>query len=236
MRAKLTLRNIEDNLCFTATEAWAWFVLPTQPWAFRSDTQREQLLFGVGDALAWLAGHRLHLRVTTRPVPVGGVGAPAHQLTPDPLTTAGAEPWSDHMVTMQKHLRHQTMAEKQVFLGVRLATGRRATGSSPRSGGTRATSSTPGCSPRSSASPRPSRCPAWTVAPPRPRRWSGCCVAPSGSGLPAPADLSAVETAAWDADDLHSFTDHVDYAAAPLGRTVKLTSRGATTRSSGTSL
>ena len=40
--AKLALRNIEDNLSFTDTEAWAWYVLPTQPWAFRSDTQREQ--------------------------------------------------------------------------------------------------------------------------------------------------------------------------------------------------
>ena len=65
----LALRNIEGNLCFTDHEAWAWFVLPTQPWAFRSDTQREQPLYGAGDALAWLAGHRLHLRVTTRPYP-----------------------------------------------------------------------------------------------------------------------------------------------------------------------
>ena len=56
--APLSLRNIDDNLCFTAHEAWAWFVLPTQPWSFRSDTQREQLLFGAGDGLAWLAGHR----------------------------------------------------------------------------------------------------------------------------------------------------------------------------------
>ena len=34
--APLALRNIDDNLCFTRNEAWAWFVLPTQPWAFRS--------------------------------------------------------------------------------------------------------------------------------------------------------------------------------------------------------
>lgn len=43
-RAPLRLRHIEDNLGFTAHEAWAWFVLPTQPWAFRSDQQRLQLL------------------------------------------------------------------------------------------------------------------------------------------------------------------------------------------------
>ena len=39
---KLALRYIDDNLAFTANDAWAWFVLPTQPWAFRSDNQREQ--------------------------------------------------------------------------------------------------------------------------------------------------------------------------------------------------
>ena len=38
VRAKLALRNIEGNLCFTDHEAWAWYSLPTQPWAFRSDT------------------------------------------------------------------------------------------------------------------------------------------------------------------------------------------------------
>ena len=83
--ARLALRNIEGNVCFTRHEAWAWFVLPTQPWAFRSDTQREQLLFGFGDALSWLAGHRLHLRVTSRPYPDRGVGpstAPADAGSP----------------------------------------------------------------------------------------------------------------------------------------------------------
>ena len=31
VRAKLTLRDIDGHLCFTSDEAWAWFVLPTQP-------------------------------------------------------------------------------------------------------------------------------------------------------------------------------------------------------------
>src|SRR5689334_23627132 len=98
VRAKLALRNIEDNLCFTANEAWAWFVLPTQPWAFRSDTQRELLLFGAGDALAWLTGHRLHLRVTSKPYPSAAWAQRLDELTPTPLQTPGVEPWSEHLV------------------------------------------------------------------------------------------------------------------------------------------
>ena len=117
VRAKLALRDIDDNLCFTDREAWAWFVLPTQPWAFRSDTQREQLLYGAGDALAWLAGHRLHLRVTSRPYPAAEWARRLDQATPSPLGSR----WGDHLVRMQEHLRHQTMAEKEVYLGVRIA-------------------------------------------------------------------------------------------------------------------
>src|SRR4051794_9565661 len=120
-QARLALRNIEDNLCFTRNEAWAWFVLPTQPWAFRSDAQREHLLFGAGDGLAWLAGHQLHLRVTSKPYPSADWARRLHELTPRPLRSEGVEPWTEHMVRMQRHLRNQTMAEKKVFLGVRLS-------------------------------------------------------------------------------------------------------------------
>ncbi|HET7276046.1 MAG TPA: hypothetical protein VFI91_12830, partial [Longimicrobiaceae bacterium] len=100
-RARLALRNIEDNLCFTEREAWAWFVLPTQPWAFRSDAQREQLLFGAGDALAWLAGHRLHLRVTTRPYPADEWARQLDQNTPSPLRSRSGRSWADHVVELQ---------------------------------------------------------------------------------------------------------------------------------------
>ena len=72
---------------------------PTQPWAFRSDRQREQLMFGVGDGLAWLAGHRLHLRVTSRPYPTAEWAKRLHELTPNPLRDArrrrrGPSTWS----------------------------------------------------------------------------------------------------------------------------------------------
>ncbi len=223
VRANLALRNIEGNLCFTDREAWAWFVLPTQPWAFRSDTQREQLLFGAGDAMAWLAGHRVHLRVTTRPYPAAEWARQLHEQTPSPLKPASG--WGDHLVAMQEHLRHQTMAEKEVFLGVRLsnraASHRLAAAIWRRPGNVEharllahvervtETVSLPGLEGR----PATAQEMEWLL-----RRSVGL-------GLPAPASLDPA-SGSWDTDDLHSFTDQVDYAAMPLARTVSVTGRG----------
>ena len=223
--ARLALRNIEDHLCFTAHEAWAWYVLPTQPWAFRSDTQREQLLFGAGDALAWLTGHRLHLRVTSKPYPSAAWAQRLHELTPTPLKTAGVPPWSEHMVSMQRHLATQTMAEKQIFLGVRLTTrppSHRAIAAVWRRPGNieharllslheRVTErlALPGLEGRPASATEME----WLL-----RRSMGI-------GLPAPAELSPVDTGSWELDDLHGLTDQVDYNAQPFARSVQLTGR-----------
>jgi hypothetical protein len=229
VRAKLALRNIEDNLCFTDRESWAWFVLPTQPWAFRSDTQREQLLYGGGDALSCLAGHRLHLRVTTSPYPAAEWARQLDRRTPRPLRPTAGASWTDHLVAMQEHLRHQTMAEKKVFLGVRLsyrAPSHRLAAAIWRHPGNieharllarveqvTETVGLPGLDGRTASADEME----WLL-----RRSIGL-------GLPAPAALSPTDEGAWDADDLHSFTDEVDYAAEPLARTVRVTSRGGTT-------
>lgn len=224
--APLSLRHIDDNLCFTANEAWAWFRLPTQPWAFRSDTQREQLLFGAGDALAWLAGHRLHLRITAKPYPSAEWARRLHQLTPDPLHTTGVESWSEHMVTMQKHLRHQTMAEKQVFLGVRL---------SNRPMSHKIVSSVwrhPGNIEHARLLPHVERVtetislPGLDGRPATAREMEWLMRRSLGMGLPAPSDLAPLPDGAWDADDLHSFTDRVEHHPDLLGRTVRLSTRG----------
>lgn len=222
---RLALRNIDDHLCFTADEVWAWYVLPTQLWAFRSDTQRAQLLHGFGDGLAWLAGHRIHLRVTSRPYPTGDWARQLHKLTPSPLETAGQQPWTDHLVDMQQHLRHQTMAEKEVYLGVRIksrppshrlmsAITRRPTNIEharvlPDLERVTETVGLPGLEGR----PATAKELEWLL-----RRSIGL-------GMPSPTDLSPTCDPAWDREDLASFTDRVEYAAQPLGRTVKLTSR-----------
>ena len=225
-RSPLTLRYIEDNLCFTNNEAWAWFVLPTQPWSFRSDRQREQLMFGLADGLAWLAGHRLHLRVTSRPYPTAEWAKRLHDLTPNPLETPGVDDWSEHMVTLQKHLRHQTMADKQVFLGVRLAN---------RPASHRLISAVwrhPGNIEHARLLSKVEqvtetvRLPGLEGRPATAREMEWLVRRSMGIGLPSPVSLCPAEQSEWDAEDLHSFADSVDYAATPLGRTVKLTSRG----------
>ncbi|RYP88648.1 hypothetical protein EKO23_01800 [Nocardioides guangzhouensis] len=223
--ARLSLRNIEDNLCFSQHEVWAWYVLPTQPWAFRSDRQREQLMYGFGDGLAWLAGHRLHLRVTSRPYPTAAWAKRLHRLTPDPLESEGVEGWSDHMVTMQKHLRNQTMAEKQVFLGVRIsnrpATHRLIAALWRHPGNiehARLLSKVEQVS-------ETIRLPGLEGRPASAREMEWLLRRSMGIGLPAPISLCASESSTWDADDLHSFADEVDYHAGPLSKTVQLTSR-----------
>jgi hypothetical protein len=227
VHAKLALRNIEDNLCFTDDEAWAWFVLPTQPWAFRSETQREQLLFGAGDALAWLAGHRVHLRVTTRPYPAAQWARRLDENTPAPVASTTGDTWGHHLVRMQEHLRHQTMAEKEVYLGVRLSS--RASSHKMAAAVWRR----PGNVERARLLPLVERV-TQTVALPglegRPAtaaEMEWLLRRSVGLGLPAPVSLSPAEGGEWEPDDLHSFTDQVDYAAVPLGRTVQVTGRGA---------
>src|SRR5688572_13268774 len=209
--ARLALRNIENNLCFTRHEAWAWYVLPTQPWAFRPDARREQLLYGFGDALAWLAGHRLHLRVTSRPYPAADWARELHRLTPEPLSSPGVEPWTEHMVTMQRYLRHQTMAEKDVFLGVRIAS------RAPSHRMIGAVWRHPGNIEHARLLPHVERIDE-TVALPglegRPatvEEMEWLLRRSVGLGLPAPIELAPVGSGEWTGDDLHSFADEVEY-------------------------
>ncbi|RHW25844.1 hypothetical protein D0Z08_17565 [Nocardioides immobilis] len=222
---RLTLRHIDDSLCFTANEVWAWFVLPTHGWAFRSDRQREQLLYGAADGLAWLAGHRVHLRVTSRPYPAAEWAKRLHGLTPSPLETPGVEPWTEHMVGMQKHLRYQTMAEKQVFLGVRIAS------RAPSHRLIAAIWRRPGNIEHARLLSKVEQV-AETVALPglegRPataREMEWLLRRSVGIGLPAPTGLCASGEQSWDEEDLSSFSDAVEHDTTRLGRTVRVTSR-----------
>jgi hypothetical protein len=225
VQARLALRNVENNLCFTRDQAWAWFVLPTQPWAFRSDTQREQLMFGFGDGLSWLAGHRLHLRVTSRPYPTAEWARRLHDLTPQPLETEGEPPWSEHMVAMQRHLHTLTMAEKEIFLGVRVtqrALSHKVIGAFWRH---------PGDIEHARLLPQVERIteavalPGLEGRPATAHEMEWLLRRSMGIGLPAPHELAPIDGGDWTGDDLHSFADQVDYEVEPLGRTVRLTSR-----------
>jgi hypothetical protein len=223
VNGRLALRYIDGNLCFTANEAWAWFAIPTQPWAFRSDGEREQLMFGFGDSLAWLAGHRLHLRVTHRPYPANVWAQRLHELTPSPLTTAGVEPWSEHMVGMQRHLMNQTMAEKQVFLGVRLTT--RKASHQLLSGVWRKPSNIEKARllPKIEEVTETVGLPGLAGRPATSAEMEWLLRRSVGLGLPGSNDDP--DFGSRSLEDLDTFEDRVVYAAQPLGRTVKLTSR-----------
>ncbi|MGH3432025.1 MAG: ATP-binding protein, partial [Thermocrispum sp.] len=219
---RLALREIDGNLAFTDGSAWAWFLLPTRPWAFRSDSQREGLIVGAGDAISALAGHRLHLRVTTRPYPAAEWARRLDRSTPQPLPSTGGGSWSDHLVSVQQHLRTQTMAEKEVYLGVRLDS--RGTGERMANGLLRRPTrrelakleqlasrvaevvSLPGLEGRPASAAEME----WLV-----RRSVGL-------GLPAPGSLSPSDVGRWESEDLHAFTDAVDHAVEPFGRTVRV--------------
>lgn len=223
VNGRLALRDISGNLCFTANEAWAWFTIPTQPWAFRSDSQREQLMYGFGDSLAWLAGHRLHLRVTSRPYPSNIWARDLHALTPSPLASPGAESWGEHLVTMQRHLLSQTMAEKQVFLGVRLAN------RAPSHRLAAALWRKPSNIERARLLPKLEEVtelvalPGLDGKPATPAQLEWLLRRSVSLGLP---DLSEdPDFLERRLEDMDSFDDRVEYAAVPLGRTVQVTSR-----------
>ena len=116
----LALRSIHGNLALTDSAVWAWFVLPIQRWAFRADGERLNLVLDTGSRLSALAGRQVHLRITSRPYPAAAWARGLDERTTSPLPGVPGETWADHLVRAQKHVRASTMAEKEVYLGVRL--------------------------------------------------------------------------------------------------------------------
>lgn len=224
-RLPLALRTIDGNLALTATSAWAWFTLPTQRWAFRADGERLNLVVDAASRLAALSGRQLHLRVTSRPYPAASWARGLDERTPYPLAGVPGDEWGDHLVRAQKHLRAATMAEKEIYLGVRL---------SDRSGVANVTD-------RVLRRPtarelerldRDAALVAETVAGPglegrpvRARELEWLMRRSLALGLPAPGALSPVEDGRWETDDLFELTDGVLAAADPFGPTVRVTRR-----------
>src|SRR3954469_9977197 len=120
-RLPLALRRIDGNLAFSSNGVWAWFCVPTERWAFRPDGERANLVVDIASRVAALAGRQLHLRITSRPYPAASWARALDQRTPEPLRTASGPSWADHLVRAQRHVRASTMADKEAYLGVRLA-------------------------------------------------------------------------------------------------------------------
>ena len=235
----IALRSIDGHLVRNGQEVYAWYRLASQRWSFRSDSQRQDLIHAIAGQYAELQGRWMHLRVTARPYPIR-MWAEAHVRnavgrlpdTPDALS------FDDYMIGEQQQLLGHSMAEKEVYLGVQVQT---------RSMMDRVVE-------RAAPVLRrvfPTAVDAELVAidaevehldgvigvaglegrPVTAGEMSWLMHRSCSLGLPAPRNLPAAPGAAWEPEDLASFTDAADFHTEPYAPT--LTVRGRTGSNAG---
>ncbi len=118
----IALRSIEGHLTRTGTQVMAWYRLATQPWSFRSDSQREVLIRQIAAQLGELQGRWLHVRVTNRPYPVHlWAEAFDHNALGRMPDVRGALGWDGFLEGEQRHLMGLSMSDKEVFLGIEVS-------------------------------------------------------------------------------------------------------------------
>ncbi|WP_414635743.1 ATP-binding protein [Actinophytocola sp.] len=235
----IAARSIDGHLLRTGHDVFAWYRLAPQRWSFRSDSQRQDLIAAIAGQYAELHGRWLHLRVTTRPYPIR-MWAEAHvhnavNRLPD---TPGALSFDDYLIGEQQQLMGRSMAEKEVYLGVQVQTRNMVDRAVER------------------AAPLlrkvfPAAVDAELVAldsevehldqvigsaglegrPATAEEMSWLMHRSCSLGLPAPRNLPAVPGAAWEPEDLASFTDAADFHQEPYSPT--LTVRGRTGSNAG---
>jgi hypothetical protein len=227
-RSPLALRRIDNNLAFTSGGAWAWFWVPTERWAFRPDGERASLVVDLAGRVAALAGRQLHLRITSRPYPAATWARALDARTPEPLVAAAGPTWSDHLVRTQEHVRAATMADKEIYLGVRLFEPAGLGGGVTKLFGGRSRG------PARSRIEKDAALVAELVAgaglfarPVEAAELEWLLHRSLGLGLPAPGVLSPVRDGTWDAEDLFEIADTIACEAEPFGQTVKIIRRGA---------
>jgi hypothetical protein len=229
----IAARSIDGHLLRTGQDVYAWYRLAPQRWSFRSDSQRQDLIAAIAGQYAELQGRWLHLRVTARPYPIR-MWAEAHvhnavNRLPD---TPGTLSFDDYMVGEQHQLMGRSMAEKEVYLGVQVQTRNMVDLAVER------------------AAPVlrrifPEAVDAELVAldsevehldqvigsaglegrPATAEEMSWLMHRSCSLGLPAPRNLPAVPGAAWEPEDLASFTDAADFHQEPYSPTVTVRGR-----------
>lgn len=119
----LAIRRVDGNVVTASAGRVAWYTIPATRWSFRSTAEREQLILSAATRLASLTGHRLHYRVTTRPLSVDRWARGLDEL----VSSARLPGFAEHLIEEQRALLGLTLSDKLVYLGVSLnaGTGRR---------------------------------------------------------------------------------------------------------------
>ncbi|HET6505072.1 MAG TPA: ATP-binding protein [Amycolatopsis sp.] len=235
----IALRSIDGHLVRTGHEVYAWYRLAPQRWSFRSDSQRRDLIAAIAGQYAELQGRWLHLRVTNRPYPIRmWAEAHVHNAVGRPQDVSGALSFDDYLIGEQQQLMGRSMAEKEVYLGIQVQTRRivdRAVESAapllrkilPEAVDAELTaldSEVEHLDQVIGSSGLEGR-------PVHAEEMSWLMHRSCSLGLPAPRNLPAVPGAAWEPEDLASFTDAADFHADPYAPT--LTVRGRTGSNAG---
>ncbi|NIJ13891.1 hypothetical protein FHU38_004235 [Saccharomonospora amisosensis] len=232
----IAARSIDGHLLRTGQEVYAWYRLAPQRWSFRSDSQRRDLIAAIAGQYAELQGRWLHLRVTNRPYPIRmWAEAHVHNAHNRPADVAGSLSFDDYLIGEQQQLMGRSMAEKEVYLGVQVQT---------RTVVDRAVE-------RAAPLLRkilPEAVDAELTAldsevdhldqvigsaglegrPVHAEEMSWLMHRSCSLGLPAPRNLPAVPGAAWEPEDLASFTDAADLHCDPYAPTVTVRGRTGT--------
>lgn len=229
----IAARSIDGHLLRNGHDVYAWYRLSPQRWSFRSDSQRQDLIAAIAGQYAELAGRWMHLRVTTRPYPIRmWAEAHVHNAVNRMPDTPGAMSFDDYLIGEQQQLLGRSMAEKEVYLGVQVQTRNMVDRAVER------------------AAPLlrrifPTAVDAELLAIDSEVEHLDQVIGSAGLegravtaeemswlmhrscslGLPAPRNLPAVPGAAWEPEDLASFTDAADFHQDPYSPTVTVRGR-----------
>lgn len=216
-KSGLALRRISGHCTVTADKIFAWYLLDPQGWSFRPDSVREQLIIDGADAYAQLVKRSIHIRVTTRPYPVSRWAADHDANAPSPLPG-----WRDYLMTDQRHLSGRSMADKEVYVGVEIPARKGLYKALGGLAGSLSDREVLALSNQIRATDEVMASPGMDGAPATPRQLEWLLHRSCSLGLPAPLTLGAVDAGHWEAEDLHEFTDHVEWLAIPYGRTIRV--------------
>jgi hypothetical protein len=118
----LAAREVRGNLMVTDDQVTAWFRMGAQPWQWRGDDYRNRHLRSAQTTWASLAGHDVHMRVTSRPYPAHRWAQAMLDITPHP---ADAGAFGTYLTRTQRHLRTSSQADGEVYVGISVGTDRR---------------------------------------------------------------------------------------------------------------